>query len=135
MTEADSKKSARKAAFERRKTAHGAGLDGAAQEALTAWLSPHAGKPMAGYMPIRTEINPLPVMAQWAGPVGVPVIEGQGKPLMFHRWTPATKMLEGAYGAQVPEVPEPMVPEVVVVPLVAYDAALGVPAGLWRRVL
>ena len=134
----DDKKLARKEAFARRRTAHGAGLDGAGQEALAVYLAPHAGKPLAGYMPIRTEINPLPVMALWDGPVGVPVIEGKGLPLHFHRWTPATKMLEGAFGAQIPETPEPMVPEILIVPLVAFDAKgyrLGYGGGFYDRTL
>ncbi|MBT8474224.1 MAG: 5-formyltetrahydrofolate cyclo-ligase, partial [Alphaproteobacteria bacterium] len=59
------KAEARKAAFARRKAAHGQGLDAAAQAHLRAYLAPHAGAALAGYMPIRTEIDPLPVMADW----------------------------------------------------------------------
>ena len=66
---------ARKAAFARRKAAHegaGPGRSGLLSEVLAG----HRGVPLAGYMPIRTEIDPLPAMAEAAahGPVGVPVI-------------------------------------------------------------
>ena len=85
------KAAARKAAFARRKAAQAAGGDVAARRHLSDWLAPHRGRVLAGYMPIRTEIDPRPVMAEMArhGPVGVPVIEGPGQPLKFRAWTPA----------------------------------------------
>ncbi len=132
------KKQARKAAFARRKAAHGAGLDGAAQEALSAYLASHAGKVLSGYIPIRTEINPLPVMAGWHGPVCVPVIRGDGLPLLFHRWTSATRMISGPFGADVPEDGIEAVPEILIVPLVAFDARgyrLGYGGGFYDRTL
>ncbi len=51
---------------------------GAAPDCLSQVLGDHRGVPLAGYMPIRTEIDPLPAMAEAAahGPVGVPVIDG-----------------------------------------------------------
>ncbi len=132
------KADARTAAFARRKAAHGAGLDGAAQAALADYLIPHAGKVLSGYIPIRTEINPLPVMAAWGGEVGVPVIEAAGRPLLFHRWTSATKMITGPFGADIPEEGVAVAPEVLIVPLVAFDARgyrLGYGGGFYDRTL
>jgi 5-formyltetrahydrofolate cyclo-ligase len=132
------KATARLEAFARRKAAHGRGLDAAAQERLLAWLAPFAGRALAGYMPIRTEIDPLPVMAAWAGPVGVPVIDGPGRPLRFRSWTPGCPMVAGPFGARVPETGEEIVPEVLVVPLVAFDrtgARLGYGGGFYDRTL
>ncbi|KMW56341.1 5-formyltetrahydrofolate cyclo-ligase [Candidatus Rhodobacter oscarellae] len=133
-----SKDAARKAAFARRKPAHGAGLDAAAQRHLRDCLSQHRGKPLAGYMPIRTEVDPVPVMADWDGPVGVPVIQGAGQPLLFHRWTQGCDMVEGPFGARVPAAQEPVVPQVLIVPLVAFDARgfrLGYGGGFYDRTL
>ena len=48
MTLTQIKKTARAAAFERRATAHGRGLDGPAQERLTEVLAAHRGRPLAG---------------------------------------------------------------------------------------
>ena len=88
MTLAEAKAAARKAAFGRRKAAHGTGRDGAPQKQLTEFLERWAGQALAGYMPILSEVDPLPVMRQWSGPVGVPVIAGKGLPLTFRQWTP-----------------------------------------------
>ena len=71
MTLDEQKAAARKAAFARRKEAH-SGNAGSAAGMLSSVLAGYRGVPCAGYMPIRTEIDPLPAMAEAAahGPVG-----------------------------------------------------------------
>ena len=119
------KEAARTAAFERRQAAHDAvsahGPLAAAR--LLEYLEPHAGRTISGYMPIRTEIDPLAVMATMAetGFVTVPVIEGAGMPLKFRVWTPECALVAGPYGAKVPEAGEWLEPEILIVPLVAFD--------------
>lgn len=132
------KRAARAEAFARRKAAHAAGGDAAAQARLAELLAGHAGRPLAGYLPIRSEIDPRPVMAGWDGPVAVPVIDGPGLPLRFLRWRRDAPLVEGPFGVMVPDTAEEVVPEVLIVPLVAFDRRgmrLGYGGGFYDRTI
>ncbi|MES2550187.1 MAG: 5-formyltetrahydrofolate cyclo-ligase, partial [Pseudomonadota bacterium] len=68
----DIKTLARAQAFARRAEAFAAG-QGQAAEILADYLASQRGRVLAGYMPMRSEVDPLPAMAAHQGPVGVPV--------------------------------------------------------------
>jgi 5-formyltetrahydrofolate cyclo-ligase len=138
MTDAaDRKAEARAAAFAARKAAFAAG-QGQAAEILADFLAGEEGRVLSGYMPMRTEIDPLPAMAAHRGPVGVPVIIGKGMALRFREWSPGARMVEGAFKALIPEEGAWVEPEVLIVPLLAFDARgyrLGYGGGFYDRTL
>ncbi len=136
-TLSEEKDAARKAAFARRKAAH-SGV--AAAGYLSEVLAGYRGVPLAGYAQMRTEIDPTPAMEEAAahGPVGMPVIMEAGQPLRFRLWTPGCAMVPGAFGAAIPETGDWMEPEIVIVPLVAFDRSggrLGYGGGFYDRTL
>lgn len=131
------KAAARKAAFAARKEAFARG-QGQAAEILADFLAAHRGRALAGYMPMRTEIDPLPAMAAHDGPVGAPVIMGAGRPLRFREWSPGAAMVPGEFGALIPAEGAWVEPEVLIVPMVAFDARgyrLGYGGGFYDRTL
>ena len=120
------KAAARKAAFARRKPLFD-GANAAQAGYLSEVLAGYRGVPLSGFLPIRTEIDPRPAMAEAAahGPVGVPVIMGAAQPLRFSRWTPDTPLVDGAFGAQIPAAEDFFDPEIVIVPLLAFNRTGG----------
>lgn len=128
---------ARKLAFAARKAAFAAG-QGQAGEILADFLADYRGRALAGYMAMRTEIDPMAAMLAHQGPVCVPVIIAAGQALRFREWSPGCRMEMGAFGAEIPAEGAWIEPEVLIVPLVGFDARgyrLGYGGGFYDRTL
>ena len=133
----DVKALARKAAYAARKEAHARG-QGQAAEILADYLAAQAGAVLSGYMPMRSEIDPLPAMAAHRGVVGVPVIPGPAMPLKFREWSPGCVLVAGEFGAPIPAEGAWVEPAVLIVPMLAFDARgyrLGYGGGFYDRTL
>jgi 5-formyltetrahydrofolate cyclo-ligase len=69
----------------------------------------------------------------------LPVVMGQGLPLLFRKWGPRDLLIEGPYGIMEPSsrLPE-VLPDIVFVPLAAFDRRghrIGYGAGYYDRTL
>lgn len=101
----------------------------------------HTGGTVAGYIPIRNEVSPFDAMCRlhdMGFSVCVPVVIAAGTPLEFWRWEPDMGMVEAVYGTRVPEHREPLVPDVLIVPLLAFDREgwrLGYGGGFYDRTI
>jgi 5-formyltetrahydrofolate cyclo-ligase len=137
----------REEAFARRREAHAADLaanDEASRAAMEHFLAArlHTGAGViSGYRPIRTEIDPTPLMEALAAAghrLCVPVIQGRGLALKFREWRPGAEMVEGAFGALIPATGDWLEPQLLIAPLLAFDAAgwrLGYGGGFYDRSL
>lgn len=140
MTPTEAKAAERKIAFAARKVACTPDAQARIGAALVEAVGQYADKPLAGYLPIRSEADPRPAMAAHAqrSQVGVPVVLGPGQALEFRCWEEGAFLEEGAFGVMVPSDAKVMRPEVVIVPMVAFDARgyrLGYGGGFYDRTL
>lgn len=101
------------------------------------------GAIIAGYFPFRDEADPrvlLSALASRGHPLALPCVES-GRPLGFRSWKMGDAMHAnpGAYGIAEPLPAAPaVVPQVVLVPLLAFDAKghrLGYGGGYYDRTL
>jgi 5-formyltetrahydrofolate cyclo-ligase len=98
------------------------------------------GTIVAGYSPIRSEIDPVPLMhalEKQGARLALPTIIARDEPLMFRVWSPAAALVPGSFGIlePPPEAPQ-MMPDIVLVPLAAFDRAghrIGYGAGHYDR--
>ena len=96
----------------------------AARRGLPIEIAP--GTIVSGYSPIRSEIDPFPLMrklAEAGATLALPAVMARGKSLAFRAWSPDDRLMLGPLG-----IPEPspaaaeLVPDIMLIPLAAFDA-------------
>lgn len=96
---------------------------------------------VAGYWAIGDEIDVRPLMRHLIDRghlCALPVVTGPDRPLAFRAWTPDAEMEVGPLGTRHPAAGEDIVPDVLLLPLLAYDDdgyRLGWGGGYYDRTL
>jgi 5-formyltetrahydrofolate cyclo-ligase len=115
-------------AAQARRDALPAELRKAAAEAIAARVFPlriAPGITVSGFMPLKSEINPLPLMktlVEAGAELALPAVAGRGKPLIMRKWQWGAPLVAGVWGIRepLPEAPQAD-PDILLVPLLAFD--------------
>jgi 5-formyltetrahydrofolate cyclo-ligase len=80
---------------------------------------------VSGFWPIRSEINPLPLLRRFAAAgarLALPTIVQRGQPLRFRGFAFGEELARGQWGIREPKPDAPELdPDVLLVPLAAFD--------------
>jgi 5-formyltetrahydrofolate cyclo-ligase len=128
-----------------RRDALPADLRQAASETIAAREFPVAFAPgtvVSGFMPMKSEINPLPLMrslAERGAALALPAVPGRGKPLIMRAWRWGEPLNSGVWGIREPKPEAAEVdPDILLVPLLVFDRKgyrLGYGGGYYDRTI
>jgi 5-formyltetrahydrofolate cyclo-ligase len=100
----------------------------AAAETIAARGLPLAITPgviVSGFSPLKSEINPLPLMRKLAAAgarLALPLVAGRGQPLIMRAYAFGDALAAGVWGIREPMADAPAVePDILIVPLAAFD--------------
>lgn len=138
-----------RAALRREKLAARMALDEKAHAALSARVEAHLAallmplppQALAFCAPVRGEFNARPLVSLlidrgWQA--AMPVVETVDAPMAFRTWTPSSAMDIDRHGIPIPLNGSAIVPDIVLLPLVAFDTRgfrLGYGGGYFDRTL
>jgi 5-formyltetrahydrofolate cyclo-ligase len=84
-----------------------------------------AGAVVSGYSPIRSELDPAPLMrklAEQGAKLALPAVPARGKSLVFRAWSPGNRLTLGPLGILEPSpAMAELIPDIMLVPLAAFD--------------
>jgi 5-formyltetrahydrofolate cyclo-ligase len=84
-----------------------------------------SGAIVSGYSPIRSELDPKPLMQKLAAQgaqLALPAVLARGKSLVFRAWSPGDRLTLGPLGILEPSpAMAELVPDIMLVPLAAFD--------------
>jgi 5-formyltetrahydrofolate cyclo-ligase len=85
------------------------------------------GSIVSGYSPIRSEIDPVPLMralAEKGARLALPAVMARGKSLAFRAWSAGDRLMLGPLGILEPSpAAAELIPDIMLVPLAAFDRA------------
>jgi 5-formyltetrahydrofolate cyclo-ligase len=91
--------------------------------ALDLWTGVPADTVVAGYWPMRSEVDPRPILEELAArgfATCLPAVTPEG--IAFRQWTPYEPLVPGGFGTLVPSADKAvLVPAILIVPLAAFD--------------
>ncbi len=97
---------------------------------------------IAAYLPICSELSPLPLIEALAADgfaTAMPVTPESGNPLLFRAWAPGAPLADGPYNTkQPPSDAVEMIPSIILAPMLAFDSSfwrLGYGGGFYDRTL
>ena len=97
---------------------------------------------VSGFMPLKSEINPLPLMRKLAAAgasLALPVVVARGQPLVMRAYAFGDPLEARQWGIREPKADAPEVfPDILLVPLLAFDRRghrLGYGAGYYDMTL
>jgi 5-formyltetrahydrofolate cyclo-ligase len=100
----------------------------AAAETIAARKFPLTVTPgvvVSGFSPMKSEINPLPLMRRLAAlgaKLALPVVVGRGQPLTMRAWDFGEPLARGVWGIRQPlQTARAVAPDIVLVPLACFD--------------
>ena len=115
--------------------------DGRITASLRGLLQTPAGKVVGFCWPYRAEFDACTLAAEWCDAgvtAALPEVIGKGLPLRFRQWRPGVPMRCGAHGIPVPDGTPEVIPDVLVLPMNAFDDRgyrLGYGGGYFDRTL
>jgi 5,10-methenyltetrahydrofolate synthetase len=104
-------------------------------------VRPEPGLTIGIYWPFRGELDLRGWMAaahEAGARVALPVVVEKAAPLEFRPWSPDCAMTRGVWNIPIPADGQPVTPDVVIAPLVGFDAGcyrLGYGGGFYDRTL
>ncbi len=87
-------------------------------------VKPAADVKISLYFPVASELDTLPLAEElWARGITclLPVFSKDDREMKFAKWEKGTKLAPGTFGIPMPESREFYTPDILVVPLVAFD--------------
>ena len=101
-----------------------------------------AGAVVSGFMPLKNEIDPQPLMRKLAAQgarLALPVVIGHGKPLLMRAWDFGEPLATGVWGIREPK-PDAVAldADILLVPLVGFDRSghrVGYGAGYYDQTI